>query len=154
MDLIGPHDSEGESTAAVVRFLVLRVAVADLAETDAPKLRRYLRTIRNKLCPPFNFGPDYRYARWGDQEFTFTDRQAACLAVMDGRGWLGSDYILTAAVDALPRRYGAGAEVMDNLEVYPRFRDLFKGHEAWGAMIVAHPKRNNLFRLAPPPAEL
>jgi hypothetical protein len=155
-DLIGPLDREAdgdqpaEVTDAAQRFMVLRVVVADLPATAVPILQRYLKAMRRKLRPPFEFSPDFRSVQWGDQEFTFSLCQAACLNLMNGRGWIGAHFILANAPDYYPDRSKNAGAVLDKLEFSRRLRDLFRGHPAWGTMIVAHETTKNLYRLVPP----
>ena len=165
--LIGPHDVGDGPDAykhprarSVVKYAALKVAVAEYTEREARRLLRILKRLRGrlakeklvKIAPTFRFSRDCRCVTWGEQHFEFTVKQAACIALMRGRRWLGSDYILTNADEAYIALVGSErlADKLEGLELTSRFRDVFKGHGAWGTMILAHPTAKGLYRLASP----
>jgi hypothetical protein len=178
VELIGPHDRDakkgdmsraeakkktkrkktvadnvepGPITSAAVCYAVLKVAVSEYTEIDVTRLRTYLKNIRKELKPPFRFSSDYRSAKWGDKAFVFTLRQAACLSVMHREGdWLGAEDILFRAPKIYPVKSAQVQRELSGLDRTSRLRDLFKGHSAWGTMIVSHPTTRNLFRLVRP----
>ena len=150
MGTIGPHDRLGELTEDAIRFAVLAVAVQELPDTDTARLMVILSGIRRLLFP--SFSRDFRAVQWGSEQFTFTVREAACLAVMRKYGgWLGGDAILVNASEAYPVQSELVRQELEGLETCNRLRDVFKANPAWGALIEAHPTRKNLFRLARPP---
>lgn len=74
--------------------------------------------------PPARHGDDYRSVHWFGSDYLFNGTQAAVVKVLweaweDGEPVVGGETLLEAAA-------------MDN----SRIRDIFRGHPAWGTMIV------------------
>ena len=97
--------------------------------------------------------PDFSTVRWGQETFTFTVRQAACVCVMwelfhDGTPFLKWDYILVNAADKYREKTGLDSKQLNGLKNCPRMRDVFKNHEAWGTMILR--RGRDLFGLVAP----
>lgn len=80
--------------------------------------------IRLKAEKASPFGPDFRCANVGGKEYSFRDSQAVCMRILY-EAWknhtpeVGADYILETIGYS-----------------YKRLSDLFKGHPAWGTLIV------------------
>jgi hypothetical protein len=95
------------------------------------------------------FSEDFRALRWGNETFTFTEKQAAvCRALWDSRGkglpGVSGQMLLEAA----------GSSMVEGEK--PRLRELFRDHKAprrlhkaWGRIILR--VENSLYRLADPP---
>ena len=85
----------GDAGPAAVAYQVLTVTVADFTAADAQGLMRCLREIRRIVAPRMKFGPDFRSATWGNREYTFTAKQAACLLVLwsNRPHWLSADFV-------------------------------------------------------------
>jgi hypothetical protein len=84
--------------------------------------------------PPTSHSPDYCAVRWHGEAYTFTPTQAAVVrqlweAWADGSPEVRQETLLEAADST------AG-----------RLRDLFRGHPAWGNLIV--PAAKGMYRLA------
>lgn len=86
------------------------------------------KPVEKPKTPPENrkiiFAPDFSTVRWGPQAFHFVGKQRAIVAALklardEGYDCLSQAYLLEVA----------GSECS-------RVRDLFRGHPAWGSMIV------------------
>lgn len=92
--------------------------------------------------PVVTHSKDFAGVRWGGQTFQFNHRQRSVVAALvqarrEGHDWVGQDTLLELADS------DGG-----------RLRDLFRGHPAWGTMIVsAHHTGGPVgaFRLGDPP---
>ena len=104
--------------------------------------------------PEMDHSPDFSTVKWGEETFTFTMRQAACVCLMWDQferrtAFLSSDYIMVNAADNYREKTNLDSKKLKRLEYSGRFRDVFKDHEAWGKMIQK--KGTNLFGLVAPP---
>lgn len=87
-------------------------------------------------------GADFAAVKWGDQTFSFTPKQRLIVAALvrarrDGHLWLSQEVLLEAAESECGR-----------------LRDLFRGHPAWGVMVVSALDADGplgSYRLADPP---
>jgi len=79
----------------------------------------------------FSYSPDYRSVISNGKSYTFTSRQAQAVEILhkEGNPELGQEYILEKLGDTSKR-----------------LRDTFKGHPAWGELIIAG-SRKGTFRL-------
>lgn len=88
-------------------------------------------------------GPDFAAVNWGGRVFTFAPKQRSVVAALfrareDGHGWVGQDALL---------------EIADS--DCHRLRDLFRGHPAFGTLIVGAVEAGGppgAYRLAEPAA--
>jgi hypothetical protein len=86
--------------------------------------------------PAMRHSPDFCSVRWGDEDYTFSPNQQAALRVL----WEAHDNG-TPGVRQETLLEAAGSEGS-------RLRDVFRGHPAWGNLIV--PAGKGIFRLAEP----
>jgi hypothetical protein len=136
-----------------VWYAALKVTAEKYTASEARRLLGIRKKLRGKLIPPFRFSRDCRAVIWGNRHFKFSVRAAACIRYMRHRGWVAADEVLVHAADEYAAAFNSDAVAtkLEGLAGTRRFRDLFKRSAAWGTMIVAHPKRKGLYRLAGPP---
>lgn len=87
--------------------------------------------------------PDFASVNWHGAVYTFSPKQRSVVAALwramdDGHHWVGQDALLELAESDCGR-----------------VRDLFRGHPAWGAMVVSAADGDGppgAYRLAGPPA--
>ena len=108
-------------------------AVRDVLRPDRPPLRGSAPTPPGRA----RHALDYRSVIWYGHQYTFTANQAACVRILweswkDGTPEVGDATVLE------------GAEIDTR-----RLRDVFRGHPAWGSMIVKG-KTKGTHRLSPP----
>lgn len=81
---------------------------------------------------------DFRSVRWGDQRYSFTASQAACVRVL----W--RDYM-----QETPDIGAAELLELAGLRRSSRLQDIFRGHDCWGVFIVPGATKGTV-RLADP----
>ena len=100
-----------------------------------------------RSCRGITVTVDCRSMCWGTQEYTFTDKQAAAVRVLFEARQSNVPHLSQLTI--LDRANSTTIEASDGTNP-PRLRDLFRGHPAWGAVIVSSSR--GTYRLADPPA--
>ena len=133
-DRTGPQSHSARVTPAGVEvtFVVPLAGPADTIPPPAPDAPR----------PAVAVSPDCASVRWGDVVYTFTRRQRLVFAALLDARKQGYEYVSGDALLEAAESDGC------------RLRDLFRGHPAWGVLIVPGLDTGGpagTFRLAPAP---
>ncbi len=137
LDSIHQHRQRmnAENLALIVPFL-------PLSEESRKQLNRTLNPVDE-----FPHSADFTTVNWGEREFEFNQRQAACVCVMwnlfkKGTPFQTQDYIIENAAET----YRETTAITIPSFYTRRLRDVFKVgktavHDAWNSMIVKGPGR-------------
>jgi hypothetical protein len=127
-------------TVKAAEALTLETAMDRLESAGEEKKASPADSEADKPLDPARHSKDFRSVHWYGEDHTFSPTQAACVKVMweeweNGTPDLGQDTILEhPEVEAESKR----------------LVDVFKGHPAWGKMIVKG-RTAGTYRLAEPP---
>ena len=100
--------------------------------------KKFSNSGENVGSDEFNYSENYRYVEWDGASFTFSESQAVCVGFLHRSHLEGSIWVSSGQINRVLEKHGIYSGKMGSI---------FRGHDAWGSLIVYDRSRPGLYKL-------